>query len=247
VTPVTFFSQGTIRQESQRHWNTQSDGGHRYADEEWLQKYSAEIEAILPGGGTLVDVGCGACQVTVYLAPRYDRVVGVDFSQAMLNVARIRVDKFNAGNIELMYGDAIKFPESLKCVNAILSYAVVQYLDKEGLRAHLDQCSQVLSSAGVVCIANIPDANRKMIYYRHLIKGRYRRFSWARSVLYLIKMKVRVFFSKDLLWDGIGNWFSKFDVSSAANQACFEVEFHDSKYYEYRFHAVLRFKTSAGG
>ena len=243
---MTFFSRERIGQESQRHWSVRSDGGHRYTEEGWLQKYSAEIDAMLPAGGTLVDVGCGACEVTVYLAQHYDRVIGVDFSEAMLNVARARVDKFGAKNIELMYGRAEKFPESLRRADTILSYCVVQYFDRDVLRAHLNECSRVLSPSGVICIANVPDAKRKGLYYRRLTAGRYRWLKRVRVWLYLTKMIVSARLTKDFLWDGIGNWFTKRQLSEAANQAGFDIQFNDLKFYEYRFHALLRRKAPGG-
>jgi cyclopropane-fatty-acyl-phospholipid synthase len=231
---MTFFSRGSIGKESLSHWSLRTDGGHRYADETSLRNYAAEIAVLLPPGGTLVDVGCGACELTVYLAERYEHVMGVDFSEAMLSAARARTDGFGTKNIDLMYGRAEKFPAKINGVNVILSFGVVQYLDKDTLRAHLKECSRVLSPCGVICIANVPDAKRKSIFYSGLSAG-----PRIRSWLQQIKMIIGPQFTKNFLWDGIGNWFTKRQLSDVASEAGFEIKFKESEFYQYRFHALL--------
>ena len=84
--------------------------------------------AMLPSGGTLLDVGCGACQLTTYLAPEFDQVYGVDFSETMLLTARQRIERRGLTNVWVLSGTAQKFPEVINNANVILSYQLVQYL-----------------------------------------------------------------------------------------------------------------------
>ncbi|WP_026976037.1 demethylmenaquinone methyltransferase [Alicyclobacillus contaminans] len=66
-------------------------------------------------GGTALDVACGTGDWTLALAKRTGptgRVVGIDFCQEMLDVAKNKVDKrgWNGRPIELMNGDAMALP-----------------------------------------------------------------------------------------------------------------------------------------
>ncbi len=127
------------------HWGQKTHGGHRYADEHWLKKYADEILFLLPHGGTLLDVGCGACELTVYLASAFDFVYAIDFSESMLAAARERLHKRSVTNIKLTYGQAEKFPSEIDNVNCVLSYGMVQYLDNQGFVKHLQECYRVLN------------------------------------------------------------------------------------------------------
>src|SRR6478735_10371022 len=52
-----------------------------------------------PRGGVCVEVGCGPGRMTGALAERFDRVLALDVSPAMLDQARATV---NADNVELL-------------------------------------------------------------------------------------------------------------------------------------------------
>jgi arsenite methyltransferase len=69
--------------------------------------------AELPVGATVLDLGCGSGTDTLIAAQRVGRtgkVVGVDFSTAMLSRARQAVDQSGAGNIEIRQSDAERLP-----------------------------------------------------------------------------------------------------------------------------------------
>jgi 2-polyprenyl-3-methyl-5-hydroxy-6-metoxy-1,4-benzoquinol methylase len=71
----------TLASLSHKYWRGKTDGMHRHSEEEWFQKYAAELLAMLPLRGTLLDVGCGSCQVTTYLAQVFEHVYAFDFSE----------------------------------------------------------------------------------------------------------------------------------------------------------------------
>src|SRR5271169_2763203 len=100
----------TLVPTSQQYWATKTDALHRYSTEDWLQKYASELLAMLPLGGTLLDIGCGACEVTTYLASKFERVYAVDFSDSMLAAARQRLERREIKNIQLLNGTAQNFP-----------------------------------------------------------------------------------------------------------------------------------------
>jgi SAM-dependent methyltransferase len=63
----------------------------------------------LTGGESVLEIGCGTGAVTVPLARavgEHGRVVGVDISEPMLDVARQRVNETGISNVTLLLGDA---------------------------------------------------------------------------------------------------------------------------------------------
>ena len=233
----------TLPSFSQKYWSEKTDGMHRHSKEEWFQKYSSELLAMLPSGGTLLDVGCGSCQVTTYLAREYEQVFGVDYSETMLMAGRRRTESLGIRNIHLLPGTAQKLPQTVSSADVILSYGVVQYLTLPDFIQHLLECRRVLTPGGMVCAALIPNVALRGFYYKaKLVPSQGRVAGQLRSWIALTRRRLKGFLEKDLLWDGIGNWFHQEDIQKAANEAGFEVEFRSSWFYEYRFHALLRLK-----
>lgn len=225
---------------SQVHWIGKTDGGHRHSTEKWLEKYAAELFAMVSCRGTLVDVGCGACELTTYLAREFNQVYAIDFSETMLATARKRLDGCGVANVTLLSGTAQRFPEIIKNANVILSYGLLQYLTLAEFSQHLEECRRVLSKGGMICEAMIPNSALKDFYHRRILvhnDGRYA--GRLRTWVELHRRRVIAYFKGDLLWDAIGNWFSQADIARAASEAGFDVEFRNSWFYEYRFHALL--------
>ena len=78
TTTTTARTESALAASARRYWSTQSDAKHRSTDEAAYARYADELLAIVPASGTLVDVGCGACEVTAHLAPYFDHVIGFD-------------------------------------------------------------------------------------------------------------------------------------------------------------------------
>jgi cyclopropane-fatty-acyl-phospholipid synthase len=231
----------TLEPFSRVYWADRTDGEHRNFTEDWLQKYASEMLAMLPLGGTLLDVGCGACEVTTYLAPAFRQVYAVDFSESMLTAAQQRVDNQSMLNIQLLNGTAKAFPKEVINVDVVLSQGVAQYFSLEDLIHHLRECRRVLNVRGIVCVAEVPNRARQALYYRTRLapKRSSGRASSLRREIDLIRKRAVARLKKDIFWDGIGNWFSLSDVEVAANDCGFDSEFLNSWYYDYRFHALL--------
>jgi cyclopropane-fatty-acyl-phospholipid synthase len=225
---------------SRKYWIGKTDGGHRHSSEAWFQKYASELLAMLPLRGTLLDVGCGACQLTTYLALEFEQVFAVDFSETMLATARQRIQSRSVANVKLLSGTAQKFPEVISSANVILSYQLLQYLTLTDFKQHLRECQRVLNAGGVVCAAMIPNSALKDLYYeRQLLPNQQQFVGRMRRWIQLTRRRFIAHFQRNLLWDGIGNWFSQADIERIANESGFDVEFRSSWFYEYRFHALL--------
>jgi ArsR family transcriptional regulator len=100
-----------------------------------------------PRGGVCVEVGCGPGRMTAALAERFERVIAVDVSPAMLDLARARV---RAENVEfrLVPGDRLDSVED-GVAHAAVSYLVLQHLPARALvLGQLAELARVLAPAG---------------------------------------------------------------------------------------------------
>jgi SAM-dependent methyltransferase len=82
------------------------------------------VFADIPEGATVLDLGCGAGLDSLIAAPRTGpkgRVIGIDFSEAMLARARSAAAEAGADNIEFRLGDV----ESLPVESASIDVALV--------------------------------------------------------------------------------------------------------------------------
>ncbi|MGD2110800.1 MAG: class I SAM-dependent methyltransferase [Phycisphaerae bacterium] len=85
----------------------------KYDGEVFTQNTDAEIEFILkhlrpPGGGTILDVGCGTGRHSVALAAAGFHVTGVDVSAGMLALAQRRAEAASV-TVEWVHADATAF------------------------------------------------------------------------------------------------------------------------------------------
>ena len=100
-----------------------------------------------PRGGTCVEVGCGFGRMTAPLAERFDRVVAVDVSPRMLDLAREAV---SAANVEfvLVSGSTLD-PVAGGVADVLVCYLVLQHLPRRGLiSAYLEEFARLLAPGG---------------------------------------------------------------------------------------------------
>ena len=101
----------------------------------------------VPAGGTCLEVGCGPGRMTAALAVRFDRVVAVDVSPAMVERARAAV---GAGNVEF----GVVSGQRLDGVgdgssDALVCYLVLQHLpSRDVVVGYLHEFARVLAPAG---------------------------------------------------------------------------------------------------
>jgi ubiquinone/menaquinone biosynthesis C-methylase UbiE len=102
-----------------------------------------------PRGGTCVEVGCGPGRMTPFLAERFDRVIAVDVSPAMLDLARERV-KDERVEFRPVSGSRLETVEG-GAADALVCYLVLQHLpDKRVVLSTLAEFGRVLAAEGRV-------------------------------------------------------------------------------------------------
>src|SRR5215218_8105105 len=121
-----------------------------YYDERVIEKIAAVSGAA--GDMAVADIGTGTGFVAAGIAPRVGRVIAVDNSPAMLEVARKNLSALGISNVELLEGDVNALPlESTSvdpaCANMVLHRA-------EDPAAMLREMARVVRPGGVVAIAD---------------------------------------------------------------------------------------------
>ena len=107
-----------------------------------------------PRGGVCVEVGCGPGRMTGALAERFDEVLAVDVSPAMLERARSTVTAPNV-KFQLVSGDRLDGLGS-GIADALVCYLVLQHLPSaDVVRSYLREFARVLAPTGQA-LAQIP-------------------------------------------------------------------------------------------
>ena len=100
-----------------------------------------------PRGGTCVEVGCGPGRMTAALAERFDRVVAVDVSPAMVERARASVPDANV-DFRVVSGARLDGVDS-GVADAVVCYLVLQHLpSRETVLAYIAEFGRVLGERG---------------------------------------------------------------------------------------------------
>jgi SAM-dependent methyltransferase len=100
-----------------------------------------------PHGGTCLEVGCGPGRMTGALAERFDRVVAVDVSPAMLERARKAVAAPNVRFVAVS-GDRLDGVEDGNA-DTLVCYLVLQHLPaREVVEGYLREFARVLAPGG---------------------------------------------------------------------------------------------------
>src|SRR5450631_2317205 len=79
-------------------------------------------------GDVVIDLGSGAgndCFVARHETGETGKVIGIDFTQAMIDKARENAEKLNFNNVEFRYGDIEKIPVTANVADIVVSNCVL--------------------------------------------------------------------------------------------------------------------------
>jgi ubiquinone/menaquinone biosynthesis C-methylase UbiE len=106
----------------------------------------------LDGSQTIVDVGTGTGFIAAGLAPRAARVIALDHSPAMLDVARENLAQLGIENVELREGDLGRLPLEDDSVDAAVANMVLHHAEDPG--AMLAEMARIVRPGGWVAITD---------------------------------------------------------------------------------------------
>lgn len=122
---------------------------------------------VLTAGDNLLDVCCGNGALTSILASKCRRAVGIDISQAHIEIA---YREFCGTNLRYYQGDAGELSKVVPGVyTKILLYFSFQYFDtfRKGQQA-IREMLAVLAPGGSILIGDVPELARLGCYYKSL-------------------------------------------------------------------------------
>ena len=120
--------------------------GHKNYYIDLLQKMALEEVLKLKGDELVLDFGCGSGRMAYWIAPRVRKVVGLDISPEMIDLAeRNRPAK----NVEFMLYDGVHFPVFPYPFDLILSVGVLLMMKGDLLTSTLSSLAQYLKKDGM--------------------------------------------------------------------------------------------------
>ncbi len=100
------------------------------------------------GRGPVLDVGCGPAQLAEYLLAQGADAVAIDFSTAMLDVARARLPR-----LAVLTADLRALPVRSGTAAGLIAFYVLQHLQRDDIRAALSELRRCVVTDGVVALA----------------------------------------------------------------------------------------------
>lgn len=225
-------------------WNKVSDPKHASSDQETFERYSAEILFFLKGATKIVDTGCGSGEILELISPMFQKVYGIDYSQSMIEAAKIRCGKIQ--NITLMHGNLMDISKLVsEEVDCIYNNGVIQYISPTELEAFIDSSLKILGKKGRIVLMNIPDRTKLDLYGIGFFREWQPQPFWKLVVKYL-RYKFWVFRQKlkdsNYRFDRtLGYWYTFPEIKAIAESKGFSATYYYSMNwpYGYRFHCVL--------
>ena len=124
--------------------------------------------AKIKAGDTVIDLGSGAgndCFIARKETGTAGKVIGIDFTPAMVEKARINADKLGYNNVEFRLGDIEKMPLTACIADVVVSNCVLNLVpNKDGVFKEIYRVLKAgahFSISDIVLVGKLPDALRK--------------------------------------------------------------------------------------
>jgi SAM-dependent methyltransferase len=223
-------------------------------DIDWLAAYI--VGGLEIGQDDVVlDLCCGNGLVTVRVAARAKSVVGVDFSQLLLQQAGAIS---SAPNVTYVEGDARNLSASIgnQVFDKAYISAAFQYFDRATGRDVLIGLRNAVRPGGKVAVLDIPDQGRKLVHHIRALgrllapsfagdghRSNNRFYSFAARIGYLTRNVAHAVGLKQGSSE-LGWWWRRAEFAALANASGFDCLTVDqpeqNPHHHYRFDAIMR-------
>jgi len=123
-----------------------------------LVRYDRDLLQLLGSGQLLVEVGIGTGELLPRLSAGWQKVIGIDQSQAMLDEARRRADEGSCPDLELRLGEMATLPVADSQADAVLMNMVLHHAPQP--RRVLADATRILRPGGRLVIADLARHNQ---------------------------------------------------------------------------------------
>jgi len=100
----------------------------------------------------MIDVGVGTGRIMEVFADRVSESIGIDVNHAMLNVARLNLEKAGLSASSVRKADVSALPFEDGVADLVTVHQVLHYLDDPAIA--IAECARVLKPGGVLLIAD---------------------------------------------------------------------------------------------
>lgn len=114
-----------------------------------LQKMALDKVLELKGDETVLDFGCGSGRISYWIAPKVKRVIGLEVTPEMIELAE---KNRTVSNVEFILYDGFHFPNLPYLFDLILSVGVLQIMKGQVLREVVSELTRYLKSGGRFCV-----------------------------------------------------------------------------------------------
>ncbi|HWQ18507.1 MAG TPA: methyltransferase [Methanotrichaceae archaeon] len=224
-------------------WSGRRDSRHRSHSESFLYNEACERLYHLEGGDSILDVGCGTCDMLAYYAPHYSTVVGADFASSMLEVARQRLDEFSIAHVELIEADDESIWNKLSpgsTFDRITAGGVVQNLTLERVGSFIENAKARLNEDGKIVLFDIMEPRNLALWEAGLWKDDEVPLAKVSRNLIMAYLGRRLNMVRGLPERPVlGHAYTPQQMSAIAKRCNLSVAYANAMHYEYRYHAIL--------
>ena len=133
--------------------------GHKNYYIDLLQKMALEEVLELKGDECVLDFGSGSGRIAYWIAPRVKKVVGLEVTPEMIELAE---KHRTASNVEFILYNGTHYPDLPCLFDLILSIGVFQAIRGEVLKRAVSELTKYLKSGGKFCLIEQASDNPKL-------------------------------------------------------------------------------------
>ncbi|MCO7570707.1 class I SAM-dependent methyltransferase [Pseudomonas chlororaphis] len=234
------------------YWQDKTNSGHRFSSTEYFRKKALECVQIIEefgSEGEIIDLGCGAGELLEQLIPLIKISKGIDYSASMIESARKRLEGID---IDLDVADVFETLPQSSFPIWTTTEALNQYLNATEM-ARIIKIFARNEKAHAFYLFDCVDPIRYLTlgmgsYYSSqpepVVNGlTVRAKSIVRDLISCAKLaNFRVGRHQWIKWkdQGMGFAYTPYFWFETCKRLNLEVSFISSKYYEYRYHAIIR-------
>ncbi len=120
----------------------------------FLRLRQNKITKLLAGlsGKNVADIGCGSGVFMVEAVKQQRYVYGIDYSDQMLDIARLKLKAYSSHRFKLIRADAVCLPLKTNDIDIVIASGLTDYLTTLNLAKFLDEVARILRIKGFIII-----------------------------------------------------------------------------------------------